>query len=421
MAASAQAAYEKEQEVLRKKHEGKDIHIDVPREPEVKPEVYRDVEPLLFRGFLTLPADINGARFVFKSLNHHELELLRMSGDFGASSYKFWETFLAYGVFMVEGHNVLLDREKWLDHIAKTFRDMDMKPKQHVIRYLSELNRRANNAVTLTECYFTESYSRYRWAQLKGLDLCSSSVTGVPGSEQLGYNWGQLMWRALNYFEDRNEEAEREWDNAKFIGSCFAGKGIQKIYQQDTDRRQKDKQDRFSRKDRLLRQVLLGEKILEANKQLQGAILTVPHTVEDLAGQLEKDLKGEKDFHDSVVEAHEKRIRDNLAARQNQVRELVKKHDQDFGDHRVVGRTDFHGLSAAEVQERVLRRKQLEAQHAARQMVHPANDPKSAQFLDKWGMNESGVAFSVEETSQDPTHALPVPAPRQGGTPFRRK
>ena len=72
------------------------------------------------------------------------------------------------------------------------------------------------------------------------------------------------MWRALNYYEDLKEMAEREWDNAKFIGSCFAGKEIKKIYNQDKDRRQKEREERVRKRDKILRQVILREKPDEA-------------------------------------------------------------------------------------------------------------------------------------------------------------
>ena len=43
------------------------INIPPPKEPEVNPEVYRDVTPLIERGFITQAADINGALFVLRA------------------------------------------------------------------------------------------------------------------------------------------------------------------------------------------------------------------------------------------------------------------------------------------------------------------------------------------------------------------
>jgi hypothetical protein len=424
----AREQWEKEQLALQQESDGgglKNLKIEVPKDPEVNPEVYRDVEPMLYQGFITQLATIGDVVFAFKSINHHEYNLLRLMGVFEkGATHKLWDTLLAYNVLMVDGQNILLDRQRLLPGVTKVFGDMEPKAKQLIIRHMSEINRRANNALLLTECYAMESYSRYRWMQLRGLDFCQPVVTGIPGTDLLGMNWAQLTWRALNYLDDRNDELEREWENAKFVGSCFAGKGIQKIYDQDNERRRKEKEDRFARKDSILRRVLLGEKPTEKVRQLNGAVLTTAHSVEDLAHQLESDLKGEKDWHDKVVEEHERRIKVNIQGRQEQVRELSERHEKEFQGQNIVGGTDFTGLTAQQVQERIQRRKQLEAQQNAQRMVRPAaivEDEKSMQFLDRWGITNNEVGFSVGTSDRDPSAAVPIAPPKQGGTPFGRK
>jgi hypothetical protein len=423
---AAAESYAVEQEKLSKQLEGNsEIHIQAPKEPEVNPVLYRDVESMLFKGFLALAAEINGVTFVFKSLNHHEYELLNFAGSSrGSASQKFWDTFLAYGVFMVDGVNILPEREKFIPKIAETFAEFPLDARLRVIRHLSEVNRRANNAVTLTECYMMESYSRFRWAQLRGLDLTSAAATGLYGTERLGMNWSQYVWRALNYYEDRNEDAEREWENAKFIGSCMVGKGISKVYQQDTERRRKERDERLARKDRLLRQVYMGESADDKAQQLQGAVVVAARSVDELAEQLGADLRGEKDWHDQVVEAQEQRIRTNLQGRRDHLEQLAQSHEQEFGRKTITGGTNIAGLSAIEVQERILRAKQLEFQAAARGMVHPElTDPKMGAFIDKWGMTDAEVNSTVSETNKDVSNVIPIPIPPNGprGTPFGRK
>lgn len=423
---AAADSYAVEQEKLQKQLEtGSEITIQAPKEPEVDPALYRDVEPMLFRGFLTLAAQINGVTFVFKSLNQHEYELLGYSGAIRdeRASAKFWDIFLAYGVFMIDGINILPERERFIPKIAETFGEFPPDARQRVIRYLSEVNRRANNAVTICECYSMEVYSRFRWAQLRGLDPTSATVTGIHGTERLGMNWAQHIWRALNYYEDRNEEHERDWENAKFVGSCMVGKGISKVYHQDNERRKKEREERLARKDRLLRQVFLGESIDDKTKQLQGAVLVAARSVDELAEQLEKDLRGEKDWHDQVVEAQEKRIRHNVQGRRDHLELLAKSHEQEFGRRSLTGGTDITGLTPVEVQERILRSRQLEAQAAARGMVHPElADPKMGDFLDKWGMSATEVDSSVTETDKDVSNVIPIPPPRNPrGTPFGKR
>src|SRR5688572_16803230 len=116
--------YDDTQAKLRQKYDGEtdeeDLELELPPEiPEVNPEIYRDVEPLLFRGFLHVAAEINGVSFVFKSLNHHEFEMLSLMVPTDGTRkglQKFYAHFLAHGVFMVDGVNVLADRDQ---HIAE--------------------------------------------------------------------------------------------------------------------------------------------------------------------------------------------------------------------------------------------------------------------------------------------------------------
>jgi hypothetical protein len=422
---SEELTYEAEQERLKAEYDGQ-VTITAPRDPEVNPEVYKDVEPLLYRGFLTVPAVINDVYFVFKSLNQHEYELLRFSGGVQSNQVtdRFWDMFLAYGVFMVDGTNILTERERWLPRIAETFSGLNKEAKAKIIRYLSEINRRSAAATALTEAYSMELNSRYRWAQLRGLDLTSVAVTGIDGSQKLGLNWAQQLWRALNYFEDHHAEHERAWENAKFIGSCMAGKGISKVYNQDTDRRAKEKQERMDRKDRILREILLGEKVDTEESKIPGAVVKAARTVEELASQLQEDLRGNKDWHDRVIEEHERRVQQTFADHRTQLETLARENVLQHGDRPVFGGSDLQenlqGLTAQQVEEHMRRRQQLEAQAAARAQVRPMLDEKTERFLERWGGNE--VSSEVSTTDKDISGAIPVPTvTRTPVAPFRKK
>jgi hypothetical protein len=409
VAAEAKSSYSAEQEALRRETDGEAPLREQIRAPEVNPEVYTDVIPLLFRGFLTVPVAINNVRFVLKTLNQHEFELMRWMGFEGLA---FWDYFLAYAVLYVDGKNVLRDRDTWLGRIAQTFHDMDRGARQKIIRHLSELNRRASNAITLTEAYAMEPYSRFRWGQLQGLDLSHPSVTGIVGTETLGLNWAQLVWRSLNYYEDMSMRVEREWENAKFVGACFAGKGVQKIYNQDNDRRQKDQTARITRRDQLLRHVFEGVP-LEQEKTKDGRIVATAKTVEELADQLEKSLRGEKDFHDRVIEEWEARTRKRVDDRRQHLQDLMQRNEAIFAGHGVIGGSSMEGLSAAEVAERMSRRKQYEAQAAARMQVHPEEtDPKVAEVVDRY--------YPAKGPEGETPRVVPLVPQREVGKPFRR-
>ena len=401
--------YDDEQEQLRKEVDGElDLKAMLPRTPEVNPAIYRDVEPVLFTGFLTVSAEIGPTRIVFKSLNHHEYSMARLAsgpGDDPATMRRFQSLFFASSVFMVNGSNVLRDRERWLPEIASLYDDLPTPSKTKIVRHLGEINRRASSAVLLTESYATETYSRYRWAQFRGLDLMSSTVTGIEGTSGLGLNWAQLAWLALNRYEDMREEMERDWENAKFIGSCFAGKGLAKVYSQDMARRRKEVEDRAARKDRLIRHVVYGEP-LEAVSGGHGAeVVMAAHTVEELADQLERSLKGEQDWHDRVVEAHENRIRDQQSAQQKRLRDLAADRERAYGPRAVVGRTESAGLTSDEVQRRIAVRN---AEAAARAPDPDALDLSASDFYDRWDLS-SRPNQGLPSSDRDPSRVRPVP------------
>jgi hypothetical protein len=420
--AAGKKTYEEEQAALQQEADGasnpEDISISAPKEPEVNPEVYRDVIPLLTKGFLYVPVTIGDVLFVFKSLNQHEFELVRLLS--GATDTvvprRFWDLFLSYMVLFVDGQNILLDRERQISKLADTFRDLPQGARQKLIRQLSDLNRRVSNATTLVEAYAMEGYSRWRWAQVQGLDLMSPTLTGISGTERLGLSWAQLIWRAFNYFEDIRHTQDVEWENAKFVGGCMAGKGIQKIYNQDADRRQKDKQERWNRKDQLIRHIHFGDP-LEADKKYGGAqVIQVASTVEELADQVQRSLRGEKDWHDEMIEAHEKQIRDRFQAQRDQLEELVASRDAEMGPFNVTGSSSIEGLTPAQVAERILRQKQLEAQSLASRIVYPEmHDEKLGGVLDKLGFSQK-----TPTTERSPDDAIPLQPRRNVGTPWRR-
>jgi hypothetical protein len=382
------------------------------KDPEVDPKIYEPVEEILFRGFITSKGEIQGETVVFKSINHHEFEQLSWVTQHDKQYHNF---FLAYGVFIFGGVNVLSNRDAHLPRLIEFFDELPDGARRKLVRQLSEVNRRANNATTLTEAYALEQQSRFRWTQVHGLDLTSTAITGIEGTRRLGLNWGQLVWRALNVYEDQREEGERQWDNSKFVGGCLAGKGIQKVYNQDKERRKKEREERVGRKDRILRQIILGESPDQFQKA--GIIVKGASTLPELVNQLEADLKGEKDWHDTVVAAEESRQQGLRQRQQDHLMELVAATDERFGDAEVLGKTDLTGLSREEVEARVQRKRQLEHEALAKLNYQPPLlDPRMEAHERKWGTYQK-----QDLADRDPQTALPVDPPRPPGTPFRRK
>ncbi len=379
------ARYEKTQEAMRKELEGPDEEDSLaalPKEPEVDPRLYRDVDPILFRGFLPLRAKIGETLFVFKSLNHHEFAYLGwLHEDRGEG---FYLDFLAMSVFMVGGRNILKERDNAREALRGFFQEMPPPARTRVVQNLAEVNRKANNAIRLVEAFAMEPVSRLRWAQTKGLDLLSPSLTGVEGTQALGLNWGQLLWRSLNHFQDLREEMERQWEHAKFIGGCFAGKGIKRVHTADHQRRKEEIETRIARKETILREVVLMEKDPQVHKLRDGKRVRIAQTTEELAKQLEQDLKGEEDFHDRIVRAAEEYQEQVRLSRARDLEALVEE-GRKKAQVPLTSKTDLAGLSPQELADRLSRRRAVEAQEASSMVVRPMPlTEEEEEFHAKW-------------------------------------
>ncbi len=416
--AAAADTYEEQQRRLRQDQgldeEGNvDFNPEDFRIPDINPEIYKDVEPVLFQGFVTLAASINDVTFVFKSLNHHEFGWLSMMNDLkggdAIAMRRYSNMFLACGVFAADGLNILKDRDENIPTLMSFFEGLPKDAKQKVVRHLSEINRRANRAVLLVEPYVMENKSRLRWAQVKGLDLSATAVTGFEGTAALGLNWGQLTWRALNHFEDLKENSEREWENAKFIASSMAGKGMSKIYSSDRRRRQTERDEKVERREKVIRFALFNESM----DAVSDGDRIVARTVAELTDQLEKDLKGEKDWHDRVVADHESRILNDMERRADDRRRARDAHIREFGDRPVIAGTDIRGLSRKDVDERMRERQTRMDESFAARAKHPElTDPKYSEFANKW---------LQKPIVRNAPSVMPVPSTqRPRSTPFKR-
>jgi len=391
-----------------------DIQITAPKEPEVNPEVYSDTISLITQGFLTIAADIGEVPFVFKSLNQHEYRMVQLLSGFNAESKsvpaRFWDLFLTYMVLFVDGQNILVDRSRWIRSIADTFHDLPGTARQRLVRQLSDLNRRASNATLLVEAYATEGYSRWYWAQTQGLDLSSPSVTGIEGTDKIGLAYGQLAWRAINHYEDIKHRQDVDWENSKFIGGCFAGKGMEKIHNRDRDRAQKERESRFARKDRLLRHVLLGEPLDTAKRYNGAQVVMVANTVEELADQVQRSLRGEKDWHDEVIEQHEAQLRAKQQERQQQVVQMAETRRQEMGGKDIIGQTNLTGLTAQEVSELMRQRREGK----------PLAEASKIDVRAQKAMADFGVAESTFPSTNRPIDgAIPLQNRRSSGKPWR--
>lgn len=313
------------------------VQIKVPEQyRDVNEEVWKDLEEYLFSGFLSSPARVLDLDFVFKTLNHQEIRniwhLRRMAKRAGQDPFK--SSFIAHSIFVAMGRNVLHNRADHIDRIIEVIDKIPAVYQDKMLENLNSLNKRASRLHSLVEVYAYETRSRFKWLYLKKLPVHSIEATGIPGTAELGMNYCQQTWVAMNEVIDRKEEVETSWNHSKFIGSCFAGKGMISIDEQDKARRTREQQEIDERRMKVLRNYILQTE----GKELAAEETTVPlpdgrqavvegrfkaETVDELADQLSASLSGEKDWHDRVVEEHFRKARAAQEAMSKQSRQLA--------------------------------------------------------------------------------------------------
>lgn len=309
-------------------HPARKVKIEVPEAyKQLHEGVWEELEKYLFTGFLVNPASVSDHSFVFKSLNHYEVKNIEFmkpakSAPADAKSH-FRNCFIAYSVFMVDGVNVLFERQRNINRLIKIISKIPPPVQEKIVAHLASLNARAHRLYPLTEVYVHENRSRYRWMQVQNIPVHAALATGIAGTDELGMNYSQQTWIALNRVLDRRDEMERDWSNAKFIGSCFAGKGVRAVDDRDRARLERERVEQEDKKMRVLHAYLnrlpTGEDPPQVTQLPDGRTATVvkkfaADSVEELADQLSAALSGEKDHHDVVVERRIKQLRDRARA-----------------------------------------------------------------------------------------------------------
>ncbi len=303
--------------------DGRRIQIKLPEQyVPVDEEVWSDLEAYLYQGFLTSSAYLFEKTFVFKTLNHHELRHVQYFKPLRTSAIEskesFRAVFIAHSLFMIDGENLLIGRTKRFPKLIRIIMKMNPEVQDKIMDALASLNERASRLHPLTEIYVQENRSRFRWMHSHHSPVHSVVNTGISGTDEIGMNYCQQAWTALNNLLDTKEAMEREWTNAKFIGSCFAGKGVRAIDEKDRARKERERTEQEELKMKVLHAYLnrkLGitdsAEIVELpdGRKATVASRSRAESAEDLANQLSAALSGEKDHHDLIVEAQMEKVR----------------------------------------------------------------------------------------------------------------
>lgn len=318
-------------------------------------EVWTDLEAYLYQGFLTSSAHIVGKTFVFKTINHHELRYISYLRPMRTAPSEAQElhraALISHSVFMVDGENLLPDRHRKTARLIKLVSRLPSGAQDSIVEALAALNEKASLLRPLVEVFVHETRSRFRWMHSSGTAVHSPANTGVPGTDEVGMNYCQQSWVALNRLLDVKEQMERDWTNAKFVGSCFAGKGVRAVDEKDRARAARERSEQDDLKMKVLHAYLNRtpgemrepEVFLPDGRKAVVVGRFRADSAQELADQMEAALNQEKDHHDLVIEAKMRQVRersesmDDSRQRIYQAPQFVNEGVPVSGSSRVLG------------------------------------------------------------------------------------
>ena len=324
---------------------------------------YRDLEHLLFRGFIPYKISVHGVNIVLKTVNEHEYERVKLMSGFEKDPrylFLFNLNYLFYSMYMIDGVNILKNREDSYPEFAYILKQLPSVFFKSLSDILEDLVKKQNNCSLLVEQYSLENDSRYNWESKKNYLLNNPSQTTIEGSELLGMNQFQKYWSVLNIREDKKEAYEQQYSLFKFLASFTDSKSVKKIEAADKVRKEEEEK----RRERLR---VIGTE--EELKYLSGPT----DTREGIVKELEKQMKGEKDEHDIFIEEYEKKIRKDMLKRMSdmtKLKEMRRQQLDEMGD-------EVRTISKEEMEERI---KKIKERKEKNMQSYETNPEQSSKF-----------------------------------------
>jgi hypothetical protein len=252
-------------------------------------ETYRNIKSLVFDGFIPVRLNLVQFPLIVKALNASEFRHIEL---LGASDEDRVALYFLYSMVLFDGEEVIPLRKQMHRNIIELFRTFSTQMVNKITANVNSVHRYYAAAYDNLEAFLYENEARYRWV-IYGKDALNKTL--LNGFSGVGFNTAQEVWISFNTREDTRELDERQFGNAKFIASAMAGdKEIRKINLKE--------QMRWSEELKRRQGVRLR------NKESRLMLSKPVHTAKELVEELTRQIKGEKDLHDKIIEDHEREI-----------------------------------------------------------------------------------------------------------------
>lgn len=288
--------------------------------------MYKEIESFISPGFLYKKIKIDGINLCVRSMLPRDFFLIKTRSNDNDTNWSKWA--VAHTIWMVDGVSVLGD----VNFPVKIYNDLlkNLRP-SHIKKMLNiqmELNKEMDKNMERTKTYCLEDMSRNIWKQLRGLQLNSPMVTGIPGTENLGLNIIQRIWLIHNNFRDDLEGSKISWDHAKFVASSMNPKGVKSINSKEKNREiseEEKNQEMFDNEYYKYVGLIKDDGILPDGTK----IIRKVKSVNELVDEYKNWVDGKLDEHDiAVLEYKESIIRQNYENAISFVDDIESEHNQ---------------------------------------------------------------------------------------------
>jgi len=336
---------------------------------------YADVETLITQGFLSHTVVVRGVPITFRSLTDDIVARLRQRLHRKITVLEWRRLLLAASTHSV-GHLVVPLNDTNAEYVL--YRDLYLVlPLPYVTALSSVLDgfsRRVARALALVEAYCYEPYSRALWR-------------GVVGMNTPIHNAVYRVWRSFNLAEDERAADFMQWEHTRMVVSSMSNKGAKHLLNEEKKIKQQEQNRRNGVIEQTVTRILSGSQAAEESVvtvSLDGETFEVPRimsarTADELMDEMERAAKGEKDYHDKVVERYKDGIRARVESERNRRQEafdtamtMAREEQQSHGTPDAAPAAPLVGYTPEQLRELNLtstftpRRQSADSSHGAR-------------------------------------------------------
>jgi hypothetical protein len=263
--------------------------------------VYKDLESVLYRGFISFSTQWEGVSLSFRTPGRVAQDLLIDRVEEGSKSWKIWlvSTYLR----SVDGFLIDEDRNSpWL--VSKIWADKLLNVELDVLCSVCfGLKKRMDRCYKLLEAYCHEPYSRYNWR---------------IGTRPKGDTYVGQVWTSINKIEDDLDEDMRNWTHTRAVVGAMSGKAAKALARSEEKYVKSRKLSAQRTIEKAINEVLFGEvtppepEYIEIGGEKVLMPTISPQSLESLEAEMARDMRGEKDLHDILVEDYKARARKHM-------------------------------------------------------------------------------------------------------------